>query len=89
MAMKIILEPKKKHIEIFKKYSSKHDNSIDYYYEIMTSSLLTKNFEIMNEILKIAPKKSFNLKYYQEWHYSNLKISICFFLGSKIIFIAI
>ena len=83
MAMKIILEPKKKHIEIFKKYSSKHDNSIDYYYEIMTSSLLTKNFEIMNEILKIAPKKSFNLKYYQEWHYSNLKIIDCYVKFSR------
>ena len=43
MAMKILLEPKKSQLEIFKKYSEKHKSSIDYYYEIMTSSLLTEN----------------------------------------------
>ncbi len=77
IAMKIILEPKKQ-IEIFKNYASKQNNSIDYYYEIMTSTLLTKNFDIMNEILKIVPNRSLNLKYYQEWHYSNLKIIDCY-----------
>ena len=78
MAMKIILEPKKSQLEIFKKYSEKHNSSIDYYYEIMTSSLVTKNFEIMDEILKITPKQNLTLKYYQQWHYSNLKIIDCF-----------
>ena len=78
MAMKILLEPKKSQLEIFKKYSEKHKSSIDYYYEIMTSSLVTKNFEIMDEILKNVPKQNLNLKYYQEWHYSNLKIMDCF-----------
>ena len=78
MAMKILLEPKKSQLEIFKKYSEKHKSSIDYYYEIMTSSLLTKNFEIMEEILKIVPKQTLHLKFYQEWHYSNLKIIDCF-----------
>jgi hypothetical protein len=83
ISMKIILEPKKKHIEILKKYTDKHNNSIDYYYEIMTSSLLTKNFDLMSEILKITPHQSMNLKYYQEWHYSNLKIIDCFVMFSK------
>ena len=32
----------------------------------------------MDEILKIVPKQTLNLKYYQEWHYSNLKIIDCF-----------
>ena len=44
----------------------------------MTSSLLTKNFEIMEEILKIVPKQTLHLKFYQKWHYSNLKIIDCF-----------
>lgn len=78
MAMKIILETKKSQLEIFKKYYKKHNSSIDYYYEIMTSILVTKNFEIMDEILKIVPKQTLNLKYYQEWHYSKLKIIDCF-----------
>ena len=78
MAMKIILEPKKSKLEIFKKYSEKHKSSIDYYYEIITSTLVTRNFEIMDVILKIVPKQTLNLKYYQEWHYSNLKIMDCF-----------
>lgn len=78
MSMKIILETKKNQLKIFKKYSEKYNSSIDYYYEIMTSSLVTKNFEIMDEILKIVPKQTLNLKYYQEWHYSNLKIIDCF-----------
>ena len=44
----------------------------------MTSSIVTKKFEIMDEILKIVPKQTLNLKYYQEWHYSKLKIIDCF-----------
>lgn len=83
IAMKIILEPKKSQMKIFKEYSDKHNNSIDFYYEIMTSSLITKNIEIMDEILKIVPKQNLNLKYYQEWHYSNLKIIDCFVKFSK------
>ena len=84
MSIKIICEPQSKTYELLDDYKKNlmKDHSIDYVYELMITSILTKNFILMEWISTNFKKEEVSHKYYLEWHYNMLFI-VNLFLNCK------
>ena len=82
MSIKILGMPTKEMLNALDNYKNHFikNESIDYVYELMFTSILTKNFTLMNWIsLNFVDQKT-SLIYYKEWHYEIL-ILVNLFLG--------
>lgn len=83
LSIKIICTPKHKTIELLENYKDKFikNDSIDYIYELMIISILSKNFISMEWITENFKQEDNVPKYYLEWHY-NLLCMVKLFLGT-------
>jgi hypothetical protein len=76
MSIKIMCEPNTKTFELLEKYKANFikNHSIDYVYEMMMTSILTKNFILMDWIITNFKPEKITSKYYREWHFNILSI---------------
>lgn len=82
ISIKIICTPKNKIVEILENYKNRFikNDSIDYIYELMIISILSKNFISMEWLTENFVQEDNVPKYYQEWHY-NILCMVKLFLG--------
>ena len=82
ISIKIICTPKNKIVEILENYKNRFikNDSIDYIYELMFISILSKNFISMEWLTENFVQEDNVPKYYQEWHY-NILCMVKLFLG--------
>ncbi len=82
MSIKIVTVQKYKIIELLENYKERFikNNSIDYIYELMIISILSKNFIVMQWISENFKKEENIPKYYYEWYY-NLLTMVKLFLA--------
>lgn len=70
-----LFQPKLNHIKILENYSQKYllnkKNNIDYFFEIIFNSIVTKNFQVMKWILDYLKEYSISKPFYKFEHYEN------------------
>lgn len=82
ISIKIFCAPKHKIVEILENYKNRFikNDSIDYIYELMIISILSRNFISMEWITENFKQADVVRKYYREWHY-NVLTMVKLFLG--------
>ena len=70
-----LFQPTLNHIKILENYSQKYllnkKNNIDYFFEIIFNSIVTKNFQVMKWILDYLKEYSISKPFYKFEHYEN------------------
>lgn len=82
ISIKIYCTPKYKILEILENYKNRFikNDSIDYVYELMIMSILSRNFISMEWITENFKQSDVIPTYYREWHY-NVLTMVKLFLG--------
>ena len=80
MSIKIFCNPKENTVELLENYEKKYikNKSIDYVYELIVISILTKNFVMMEWISKNFKQYKTRHEFYHDWHYHLLNLMILF-----------